>query len=959
MKRFILFIISVFTQILLVAQTQNDYMDDDAVAGGVDRALNGIILFIGLIILAVVILFILVICAKIYYWFNPEANPELKRKIATKEKKEIRAKEKTIQDRKQAVLDDEKNRHKNKVDLGLSVMWADSNLFAIAYADKDGKFAWGDKNKRTLFRYADCFLNEKWSWDLKKILGNDDLSICGITSFDAATFFWGECWRLPQMHEIEELLDKCEWQWTAINGVNGYKVIGKNGKSIFLPITGEIVVDENRNPEAGCYWSGIASKNYNEAKYLYFDSQERTVKDDGQRWHGMAIRPVWSPRKKSIEEILSIVESKRVAFKEDNISAYINYCQTFALTDKPKTNDIRHDLDIRKMYSSNGQKLLSTYNGTGGKGVIIDVNPKPGTIIICDGAYDDYNNRFVNEIHIPDTVIAIGNNAFMFLGARDIIIPASVKYITGNPFGTPFGYYNKVSCDTPYFKITDGELLSVDKTLYIANIDTEKSTKIIPDGVKIIGRGAISDHNEVELIKLPNSVVALAENAISACKNLTAIIFEGKVIVIDPAAIVRCDNLKAIFVPTGQKNYYQSKLSQQLSELIIELGDTSISEGEILHNIFILEDKKKSSVNASEKNVIIPPSKEDLEYIENIKNDYGLSIVTQKDWEEKVIDWGEAESEEHDEWDRGEASYSKDGKKFLLFEDNLEQYSLKKGVEILCDNSFSNGYNSKKIILPNTVRILGNFVFCQTDLGDFSIPASVKKITGNPFVSCDVNLTCNSSEFCVEDGILYDSAKTRIVSVINDINRIVDKNSMTFPPSVKEIGRYSFYEISLGGAVQLPPSVIYIGESAFEHTIISRIILNDKIVEIGKSAFSWSYVKRIDLPDSVIQLGESAFDYSKKLEYVRLSSSLQTIEENTFKNCEELNHVHIPEGVKIIKKDAFSWCKQLTDIYLPDSLEKIEEGAFTLCGFKTVVVPKKTVIAEGAFMKDCQIIRRK
>ena len=44
MKRFVLFIISVFTQILLVAQTQFDYMDDDAVAGGADRALNGIII---------------------------------------------------------------------------------------------------------------------------------------------------------------------------------------------------------------------------------------------------------------------------------------------------------------------------------------------------------------------------------------------------------------------------------------------------------------------------------------------------------------------------------------------------------------------------------------------------------------------------------------------------------------------------------------------------------------------------------------------------------------------------------------------------------------------------------------------------------------------------------------------------------------------------------------------------
>ena len=958
MKRFVLFIISVFTQILLVAQTQFDYMDDDAVAGGADRALNGIIIIAVLVIAAIVLLFIISGLLNVYYWFNPKADPAFRHKIAAKEKERIRAKEKAINDKKQAVLDKEKNKHKNKIDLGLSVMWADTNLFAISQADKGGKFAWGDKIKRTHFRYADCFLNEKWSCDLKKILGNEDLSICGIKSFDAATFLWGECWRLPQMHEIKELLDKCKWEWTVIDGINGYKVIGQNGNYIFLPVTGENVADEQKSIEAGFYWTGIASSDFNDAKYLFFTKDYKSAKGNGQRWHGMAIRPVWSPKKRTTEEILSQLESNSISQEKNYFSEYKKYRSTFALTEKPETNDVMHDLAARKMYSADGKKLLSTWNGAGGKDEKIDINPRPGTEIICDNAYDDYNNRFEKTISIPNSVYAIGNNAFMFLSPLNMTIPSTVKYITGNPFGAPFGYYYKVSCDTPYFKITDGELLSVDKTLYVANIDLEKKTKIIPNGVRVIGRGAISGHNEVELIKLPDSIVALAENAISACKNLTAIIFEGKISVIEPTAIVQCENLKAIFVPIGLKKYYQSKLPQQLSDLIIELEDTSISEEEILHNIFVLEDKKKSIANASEKNNILAPSKEDLEYIENLKTEYGLSVVTQEDWDEEVIDWGEAENEEHEEWDRGEASYSKNGKKFLSFEDNLEQYTLKKGVEILCDNSFSNGCRSKKIILPNTVRILGNFVFWQTDLGDFSIPASVKKITGNPFVSCDVNLTCNSSEFCVVNGILYDTAKTRIVSVINDINRIVDKNLMTFPSSVKEIGRFSFYEISSGGSVQLPPSVIYIGESAFAHTIISQIILNDKIVEIGKSAFAWSYVKRIDMPDSVIQLGESVFDYSKNLEYIRLSSSLQTIEENTFKNCEKLNHVHIPEGVKIIKKDAFYGCKQLTDIYLPDSLEKIEEGAFAYSGFKTVVVPKQTVIAEGAFMENCQIIRR-
>ena len=85
MKRFVLFIISVFTQILLVAQTQHDYMDDDAVAGGADRALNGIIIIAVLIIAAIVLLLVVGGILNVYYWFNPKADPNYKRVLAKQE----------------------------------------------------------------------------------------------------------------------------------------------------------------------------------------------------------------------------------------------------------------------------------------------------------------------------------------------------------------------------------------------------------------------------------------------------------------------------------------------------------------------------------------------------------------------------------------------------------------------------------------------------------------------------------------------------------------------------------------------------------------------------------------------------------------------------------------------------------------------------------------------------------
>ena len=74
-KRFCTIIIALLHQVLLFSQTQYDYYDDGAVAGGADRALNGIIVIVLLVIAAIVLLFIASGVLNVYYWINPKADP--------------------------------------------------------------------------------------------------------------------------------------------------------------------------------------------------------------------------------------------------------------------------------------------------------------------------------------------------------------------------------------------------------------------------------------------------------------------------------------------------------------------------------------------------------------------------------------------------------------------------------------------------------------------------------------------------------------------------------------------------------------------------------------------------------------------------------------------------------------------------------------------------------------------
>ncbi len=128
------------------------------------------------------------------------------------------------------------------IDLGLSVKWASCNVGAEKPEEYGDYFAWGEVKPK-----------EYYAWSTYKYCrGSDNMTkYCTSSSWgivdnktvldpsdDAATVNWGGVWRMPTRAEQDELRKKCKWTWTSQNGVKGYKVIGRNGNSIFLPAAG-------------------------------------------------------------------------------------------------------------------------------------------------------------------------------------------------------------------------------------------------------------------------------------------------------------------------------------------------------------------------------------------------------------------------------------------------------------------------------------------------------------------------------------------------------------------------------------------------------------------------------------------------------------------------------------------------------------------------------------------------
>ena len=170
------------------------------------------------------------------------------------------------------------------VDLGLpsGLKWATCNVGAENPEDYGNYYAWGETSTKSE-------ITEENSLTYGKSMSD----ISGNITYDVARKEWGSSWRLPTKKELEELESKCKWQWTTINGKNGYKVTGPNGNSIFLPAAGcRYGSSLDYAGEYGYFWSSAPlESNDDSAYYLYFNSSHRNV-DWCYRYFGQSVRPV-------------------------------------------------------------------------------------------------------------------------------------------------------------------------------------------------------------------------------------------------------------------------------------------------------------------------------------------------------------------------------------------------------------------------------------------------------------------------------------------------------------------------------------------------------------------------------------------------------------------------------------------------------------------------------------------
>ena len=475
------------------------------------------------------------------------------------------------------------------------------------------------------------------------------------------------------------------------------------------------------------------------------------------------------------------------------------------------------------------------------KAVTFDKNCKIETI----GERAFYACRGLTEITIPDSVKAIGNEAFRYNGLSKIVIGNAVETIGDNAF----------ECDSR----ADFRVAEVDLT-FGKNIRTIGSYAfkcmqitgdiVLPDSVETIGTEAFQYNEKVETVKFGKNLKSIGNGAFFNCSSLLKISFSAGPESIGEYCFAGCDLRGTLTLKSGLKSIGANAFSGQWNITNIVFPDGLETIGD---NAF---------EGTPARRIDLPDSVTSLGYNAFASN--------------------------------GEATY-------LHISSNLEtipagcfrncikltNIDIPNSVKTVEYEAFRGCSSVISLRFGNGVETIGAWAFGNLQIKRLRFPDSLKEIGADAFDGCvqlRVIENWSASLAKVGDGAFKSCIFLRNIPEIPATWGTIPDNcfkgtqlaSVKISEGITRIGADAFCTIGLcderqvpfGGGIteiMIPDSVMRVGDGAFGRQQIEQLTLGNGLEMVGNSAFEnvrsgYSYV---EVPDTLDVIGNSAFGYWK------------------------------------------------------------------------------------------------
>lgn len=228
---------------------------------------------------------------------------------------------------------------------------------------------------------------------------------------------------------------------------------------------------------------------------------------------------------KHIKSFLSVLLSLSLIFSVAAVSV-LSASATTIFT----VNDVQYSI------VSNFEAHVYKYVGTD---PVVEIPEKIGARVIT--AVDSsafYKNKSVEQVILPDSVLSIGNMAFMYCSnLKDVDVSVNLNSI---------GDYAFVGCTS----LSEIDLNSNISSLSVSMFDESGITTFkIPYNVKEIKKNAFRNCNSLTSIRIPDYVTTINDNVFRNCKNLESVEIGSGISTIPATLFMNCEKLNAVLIP--------------------------------------------------------------------------------------------------------------------------------------------------------------------------------------------------------------------------------------------------------------------------------------------------------------------------------------------------------------------------------------------------------------------------